>query len=46
MVEVEGLDPRVLQIEVRQPDGGYVNLSAVFGNRLLQKANDWLAVCL
>ena len=34
------------QFEVRQPDGSYVNLSAVFGNRLRQKANDWLAVCL
>jgi len=32
--------------EVRQPDGSYVNLSAVFGNRLRQRANDWLAVSL
>jgi hypothetical protein len=28
--------------EVRQPDGEYVNLSAIFGGRLRQKANDWL----
>lgn len=28
--------------EVRQPDGQYVNLSAIFGGRLRQKANDWL----
>jgi len=28
--------------EVRQPDGQYVNLSAVFGGRMRQKANDWL----
>lgn len=32
--------------EVRQPDGTYVNLSAIFGNRLQQKANDWLSVSL
>jgi len=28
--------------EVRQPDGQYVNLSAIFGTRLRQEANDWL----
>jgi hypothetical protein len=28
--------------EVRQPDGQYVNLSAIFGSRLRQRANDWL----
>jgi len=28
--------------EVRQPDGQYMNLSAIFGGRLRQKANDWL----
>jgi hypothetical protein len=28
--------------EVRQPDGQYVNLSAIFGGRLRQQANDWL----
>jgi hypothetical protein len=32
--------------EVRQADGSYVNLSAIFGNRLRQEANDWLAVSL
>jgi hypothetical protein len=30
--------------EVRQPDGQYVNLSAIFGGRLRQVANDWLMV--
>ncbi len=30
--------------KVRQPDGQYVNLSAVFGGRLRQRANDWLVV--
>ena len=29
-------------LEVRQPDGQYVNLSAIFGTRLRQEANDWL----
>jgi hypothetical protein len=28
--------------EVRQPDGQYVNLSAIFGGRMRQRANDWL----
>jgi len=28
--------------EVRQPDGQYVNLSALFGGRMRQRANDWL----
>jgi len=32
--------------EVRQPDGAYVNLSILFGNRLQQQANDWLTVPL
>jgi hypothetical protein len=32
--------------EVRQADGSYVNLSALFGTRLQQKANDWLTVSL
>jgi hypothetical protein len=32
--------------EVRQADGSYINLSALFGNRLEQKANDWLSVSL
>jgi len=32
--------------EARQPDGQYINLSAIFGNRLKQKANDWLVTPL
>jgi hypothetical protein len=32
--------------EARQPDGQYVNLSAIFGSRLTQKANDWLVAPL
>ncbi len=32
--------------EVCQPDGQYVNLSAIFGNRLHQEANDWLVAPL
>lgn len=28
--------------EVRQPDGQYVNLSAIFGGRMRHRANDWL----
>lgn len=32
--------------EVRQPDGEYVNLSAIFGTRLRQEANDWLVTPL
>lgn len=28
--------------EVRQPGGQYVNLSAIFGGRMRQRANDWL----
>jgi len=32
--------------EVRQPDGQYVNLSAIFGTRLRQEANDWLVAPL
>jgi hypothetical protein len=32
--------------EVRQPNGQYVNLSAIFGDRLGQKANDWLVAPL
>jgi hypothetical protein len=28
--------------EVRQPDGQYLNLSAIFGGRMRQRANDWL----
>jgi len=32
--------------EVRQKDGLYVNLSAIFGTRLRQEANDWLVASL
>jgi len=32
--------------EVRQPDGQYVSLSAIFGARLRQEANDWLVAPL
>ena len=32
--------------EIRQPNGDYINLSTLFGNRLQQKANDWLTVSL
>jgi len=32
--------------EARQPDGQYINLSAIFGTRLEQKANDWLVAPL
>jgi len=32
--------------EVRQPSGDFVSLSAIFGGRLYQKANDWLVAPL
>jgi len=32
--------------EVRQSDGQYVSLSAIFGTRLRQEANDWLVAPL
>jgi hypothetical protein len=32
--------------EVRQTNGQYVNLGALFGSRLKQRANDWLFVSL
>jgi len=32
--------------EVRQPSGDFINLSAIFGGRLYQKANDWLVAPL
>lgn len=32
--------------EVRQPSGAFINLSTIFGGRLYQKANDWLAAPL
>jgi hypothetical protein len=43
---LRGTIDRGQHFEVRQPDGTYVNLSAIFGNRLRQKANDWLTVSL
>jgi len=32
--------------EVRQPGGDFISLSAIFGGRLYQKANDWLVAPL
>ena len=32
--------------EVRQASGDFINLSAIFGGRLYQKANDWLVAPL
>ena len=32
--------------EVRQPGGVFISLSAIFGGRLYQKANDWLVAPL
>jgi len=32
--------------EVRQPSGDFINLSAIFGGRLYQEANDWLVAPL
>lgn len=32
--------------EVRQSSGDFINLSAIFGGRLYQKANDWLVAPL
>ncbi len=32
--------------EVRQPSGAFISLSAIFGGRLYQKANDWLVAPL
>jgi hypothetical protein len=32
--------------EVRQPSGDFISLSAIFGGRLYQKANDWLVAPL
>lgn len=38
---VQGRLDRGQFFEVRQSSGQYVNLSAIFGTRLWQKANDW-----
>jgi hypothetical protein len=43
---VRGKIDRGQYFEVRQPSGEYVNLSAIFGNRLCQEANDWLVAPL
>jgi hypothetical protein len=43
---VEGRIDRGHFFEVRQRSGRYVNLSAIFGNRLQQEANDWLVAPL
>ncbi|MFQ5813746.1 MAG: hypothetical protein ACE5I2_11265 [Anaerolineae bacterium] len=43
---VRGKIDRGQFFEVRQPTGQYVNLSAVFGTRLRQEANDWLVAPL
>jgi len=43
---VQGKIDRGQFFEVRQPSGQYVNLSAIFGTRLWQKANDWLVAPL
>jgi len=41
---VQGKLDRGQFFEVRQPSSQYVNLSAIFGTRLWQKANDcWVA---
>jgi len=43
---VRGKIDRGQYFEVRQSSGEYVNLSAIFGNRLRQEANDWLVAPL
>lgn len=43
---VQGKLDRGQFFEVRQSSGHYVNLSAIFGTRLWQKANDWLVAPL
>jgi hypothetical protein len=43
---VKGRIDRGRFFELRQNDGKYVNLSAIFGARLEQKANDWLVAPL
>jgi len=43
---VKGRIDRGRFFELRQSDGQYVNLSAIFGARLEQKANDWLVAPL
>ena len=43
---VRGKIDRGQYFEVRQPSGEYVNLRAIFGNRLHQEANDWLVTPL
>jgi hypothetical protein len=43
---IRGKIDRGQYFEVRQPSGEYVNLSAIFGSRLHQEANDWLVAPL
>ena len=43
---LRGWIDRGQSVEVRQPDGQYVNLSSIFGARLRQEANDWLVASL
>ena len=43
---VQGRIDRGRFFELKQSDGQYVNLSAIFGARLEQKANDWLVAPL
>jgi hypothetical protein len=43
---VQGKIDRGRFFELRQSDGQYISLSAIFGGRLEQKANDWLVAPL
>jgi hypothetical protein len=43
---VQGRIDRGRFFELKQSDGQYINLSAIFGARLEQKANDWLVAPL
>jgi len=43
---VRGKIDRAQDFEIRQPSGEYANLTAIFGNRLQQEANDWLVAPL
>jgi hypothetical protein len=43
---VQGRLDRGRFFELKQSDGQYVNLSAIFGARLEQRANDWLVAPL
>jgi hypothetical protein len=43
---VQGRIDRGRFFELKQSDGQYINLSAIFGARLEQKSNDWLVAPL